>query len=89
MLFESIKQCRGKAEVAFLEFFRVLGTVYSGEVEYEIGFLAVAIEFFRSRVDVVLEHLVYLDGIVLRLAVLYVIELGAKILTNKALCSGY
>ena len=89
MFFERVEQCRGKAEVTFLEVFGILGAIYAGEVEHEVGFTAVAVKFLGSRVDVVLEHFIDLDRIVLSLTLLYVVELGAEVFAYKALRSGY
>lgn len=89
MLLESVEQGRGKAEVAFAEVLGVLGAVDTGEVENKVGLPAVAVEFLWCRVDVVLKDLVDLYRVIFRLAVLDIIELEAKVFSDKTIRSGY
>lgn len=89
VLAERVEQCRGKAEVALAEVFGILGAVYTCEIKYEIGLPAVAVEFLGRRIDVVFKDRLDFHGIVFRLAVLDVIELGTEIAAYKAFGARY
>lgn len=89
MAAQSVEQGGGESEVAFGEVVGILGTVHTGEIEHEVGLAAVAVEFFGSRVDVVLEHLLDSDGVVAGLSVLYVFELCAEVATHESPGTGY
>ena len=88
VLLEGVEECGGESEVALHELFRVLWAIHACEVEHEVAFLAPLIELLGSGVDVV-----FINGINLqvtiptRLAILYVIELGAKVSAYKTFSS--
>ena len=63
----------------------ILGAVYTCEIKYEIGLPAVAVEFLGRRIDVVFKDRLDFHGIVFRLAVLDVIELGTELRPTKPL----
>ena len=84
VLAQGVEQGRGEAEVALGEVLGVFGTVHAGEVEHEVGLGAVAVEVLGRGVEVVLENLVDGHGVIPGFAFLYVIELGAKVLSNES-----
>ena len=85
MLLECVEQRGGKAKVTLHELVIILWTVDTGKVKDKIGLRTVVIKFFWCRVDIVLEDLVYLEGIVVSFPVLDVIKLSAKIAATKPL----
>ena len=90
MFLQGIKQRTRKTEVTFHELVIVLGAVHTGKVEYEIGFFAPIIKLFQSRVQIILEYFGNLQfTITTGFAVLDVIKLCTKILTNKTFGTGY
>ena len=58
VLFQAVQQIGGEAEVALHEVFRILRAVDTGQVEDEVSFPAICVQFFRSRVQVVFVNLV-------------------------------
>lgn len=62
VLFQAVQQVRGKAKVAFHEVFRVLRAVDTGQVEDEVGFPAICVQLFRSRVQIVFVNLVNMQS---------------------------
>ena len=58
MLFQAIQQVGSKAKVALHEVFRVLRAVDTGQIEHEVGFPAICVQFFRSGAQVVFVNLV-------------------------------
>ena len=89
MFLQRIEQSGSKTEIALHEFFVILRTVDSGQIEHEIAIPAIGIEFFGRTVQVVL-----IDGrygeiaITTGLAGTDIMELGAKILSDKTFGSG-
>ena len=62
MLFQAVQQIRSKTEIALHEVFRVLRAVDTGQVEDEVGFPAICVQFFRSRVQIVFVNLVNMQS---------------------------
>ena len=87
---EGVKKGAGKTEVALHKVLRVLRTVYTGEIKYEVTFLTPLVKFFRSRIDIVLEDFVYYEvSIAFSLSLFYVIQLCTKILSYEPFSTGY
>ena len=89
MPFERVKQLRCKAEITLSELLGILRTVYTGKIEHKVGLPAVAVKLFGGGVNVILKHLLNLYGIIPRLTLPYIIELGTEISTYKAPGSCY
>ena len=87
---KGVKKGAGKTEVALHKVLRVLRTVYTGEIKYEVTFLTPLVKFFRSRIDIVLEDFVYYEvSIAFSLSLFYVIQLCTKILSYEPFSTGY
>ena len=62
VLFQAVQQVRGKAKVAFHEVFRILRAVDTGQVEDEVSFPAICVQFFRSGAQIVFVNLVNMQS---------------------------
>lgn len=84
---EGIQQSGGETEVALHELLLVLGAVYAGQVEDEVGAGAVVLQLSGRGVDVVLHDLerqqarVFLTAV---LAVAYVLQRAAEVPAHEA-----
>lgn len=84
---EGIQQSGGETEVALHELLLVLGAVYAGQVEEEVGAGAVVLQLSGRGVDVVLHDLerqqarVFLTAV---LAVAYVLQRAAEVPAHEA-----
>ena len=58
VLLQGVEQCGGETEIPLHELTCFLGAVHSGEIEYEIGILAVIVKLLKIVVDVI-----FIDGI--------------------------
>ena len=58
VLFQAVQQVGGKAEVAAHEVLRVFRTVHARQIEHEVGFPAVCVQFLRRGVQIVFVDLV-------------------------------
>ena len=54
VLFQAVQQVRCKAEVALHEVFRVLRAIHACQIEHEVCLLAILVQFFRGRAQVIL-----------------------------------
>ncbi len=87
MCLQCVKQDAGKTEIALHELFLILWTVDTGKVENKISFSTKAVKFFLGITKVILEDFIYLYTFVpASLAFPDVIELRAKIFTDKTFC---
>lgn len=90
VFFQHVKQSRCKAEVARLEFRRILRTVNSNKIEHEIRLAAVFLKLRGHTVNIIfvdfIDHNMRACAV---LAVAYVFEFFHKIFANEALCSGH
>lgn len=90
MFLQGIEQRGGKAEVALHELSGILRAVHTCKIEHEITFLAPCIKLLRRGIKVELEDFIYLQvSVATGLAILDIIELGAKILAYKAFGACY
>ena len=88
VLFQSVKQGIGKPEIAFHEFFRILGSVDPGEVEHEVAFPAPFFQLSRCRIQIVFIHLVDLKiAITAGFSFSDIVELGTQVPAYEALSS--
>ena len=55
MLFQAVQQVGCKAKVALHEIFRVFRTVHACQIEHEVCFLAVFVQFLQGGVQIILE----------------------------------
>ena len=86
MFLQGIEQRGGKAEVALHELSGILRAVHTCKIEHEITFLAPCIKLLRRGIKVELEDFIYLQvSVATGLAILDIIELGAKILAYNYL----
>ena len=89
MCLQGIEQGGGETEVALHELAVVLGTVDASEVEHEVALRAPLVELCGGGVEIVLEDIVDCEvAVAARLAGLYVVELGAKVLADETFGTG-
>ena len=90
MCFQRIKKSGGKAKIAFHKLFLILWTIDTCEIENEISFCAVVVEFFLSVSEIILKNIIYLYIFIqASLTFLYVIKLGAKVSSHKTISPCY
>ena len=89
MAFERIKQRRGKSKITSLELSRILRTVNTCQVKYEIAVSAVIIKINRIRIYIVFIDLINNNtrsGLVLTVS--YVLKIINKSGTDHSFCAG-
>ena len=85
MFFQCVEQRRREAEIALHKHHRVLRTVHTRKIENEVRILAVQVQFFRRTVQIVfIERKISFYGIVLRLTVVDITQLGKEVLSYEA-----
>lgn len=85
MFFQCVEQRRREAEIALHKLHRVLRTVHTRKIENEVRILAVQVQFFRRTVQIVfIERKISFYGIVLRLTVVDITQLGKEVLSYEA-----